>query len=45
MDRNIERREDELIDLGSVSEETKGSENNFLDIDGGQRKQVALSND
>lgn len=45
MQQNDDLRDDKFVDLGSVIEETKGSENNFLDIDGGQRKQLGLSAD
>lgn len=37
MQRNDENRDDRLIDLGTVVEETKGSAQNFNDQDIGQR--------
>ena len=30
-------REDELIDLGSITEQTRGSEVNYADTNGGER--------
>lgn len=37
MQRNDENRDDRLIDLGAIVEETKGSAQNFNDQDIGQR--------
>lgn len=36
MDRDNEQREDELVDLGAVSVETKGILGQFVDLPSGQ---------
>ncbi|MDF0490256.1 benenodin family lasso peptide [Sphingomonas sp. H39-1-10] len=45
MQRNEEKRDDSLIDLGAVVEETKGPDGNREDIAGGMRQQLGLSDD
>jgi hypothetical protein len=45
MEKTIEYGIDETIDLGSVSEETRGIVGLLEDQQGGQRAQVGLSDD
>ena len=36
---------EQVVDLGRIAEQTRGSEVNFADIDGGQRRLPGLSDD
>lgn len=40
-----EHRDESLIDLGAVADETKGPDGNREDIAGGMRPQIGLSDD
>lgn len=45
MQRYDENREDDLIDLGAIAIETKGTGNIPLDVQGGLQKNGGLSDD
>lgn len=45
MEKMLDTSVDELIDLGSVTEETRGSDVGLLDTNGGQRIQFGLGDD
>ena len=45
MQRNEDRRNDDLIDLGAIAEETKGQGQVPFDLDGGLIKEPGLSDD
>lgn len=45
MQRNDEHRDDELIDLGAVTEETKGRLVGINDFEGGLQASLGLADD
>lgn len=45
MQRNNEHRDDDLIDLGTAIDQTKGPGGNREDIAGGLRQQLGIADD